>query len=102
MIIKNQALNVLAWISLAVGIIFLLWYIFGNSPTEIYFLLPFVFTLLFKFGAVSNDIAYLKGDYHQFKENIKESFQRAKEHDQIVERELRDIKKMLVRRYHGG
>ncbi len=96
--IKNQVLDVLAWISLGIGVIFLVWYIFGDSPTEVYFLLPFVFTLIFKWGQVSNDIAYLKGDYAGFKENTKESFQRAKEHDEKVESELKEIKKLLTKR----
>ncbi|MEK6808028.1 MAG: hypothetical protein AABX75_03285 [Nanoarchaeota archaeon] len=31
--IHNSMRNILAWVLLAVGVIFALWYAFGNSPT---------------------------------------------------------------------
>ena|SRR3989338_10550229 len=95
---KNTILNALAWISLAVAVVFVLWYIFGNSPTEWYLLLPLIFTILFKLVTISNDVAYFKGDYNGFKENVKESFQRTKEHNDKVELELKDIKKILSKK----
>ena len=95
---KGKLFDVLAWISLVVGIIFLIWYIFGNSPAELYLFLPFIFTVLFKLGTLSNDLAYFKGDYRGFKENVKESFQRIKEHNDKVELELKDIKKILTKK----
>lgn len=95
---RNTILNALAWISLIVAIIFVFWYIFGNSPTEWYLFLPIVFTILFKLVTLSSDLAYFKGDYHNFKENIKESFQRTREHNEKVEKELNELKKLLSRR----
>ena len=92
---KNTIPNALAWIFLIVAVIFVLWYIFGNSPTEWYILLPITFTILFKLVTISNDVAYIKGDYHGFKENVKESFQRIKEDTSEMKA---DIKKLLAKK----
>lgn len=88
---KNQILNLLAWLFLGIGIVLLIWYIFGNSPLEIYVFLPFLFTLIFKFWKISNDFSYLRGDYTTFKDNTKESFQKVKE-------DISKIKTLLKRK----
>lgn len=71
---KNRILDLLAWLSLIIGIILIIWYIAGDSPLEYFLPLPFLSLLILKFWSVSNDISYLKGDYNSFKENIKDSF----------------------------
>lgn len=100
--IKNTVLDAIAWLLLGITIIFTLWYIFGSSPVETTIMFSILSLLLVKVWRISNEFSYFRGDYAGFKENTKESFQRVKEHNQKVEAELKDIKKMLIRRYHGG
>ena len=77
--IDNKILNIISWIFLVIFIIFALWYMLGNSPVEFSLFLPVITILGVKFWTMSNDIAYLKGDYNQFKDNIKDSFQKVKD-----------------------
>lgn len=96
--IKSTVLDVIAWILLGITIIFTIWYIFGNSPVETTIMFSLLSLVFVKVWKISDEFSYFKGDYHQFKENTKESFQRAKEHDEKVESELKDIKKLLTKR----
>ncbi len=96
--INTTVLNVIAWILLGITVVFTAWYIFGNSPIETTIMLSLASLLLMKVWSISNGLSYFRGDYQNFKENIKESFQRAKEHDEKIEKELTDIKRLLTKR----
>lgn len=95
---KNQILNMFAWISLIIGIILVIWFIFGDSPTEFYIALPFISTFFFKFWTLSNDVSYLKGDYNRFKENTRKSFNRTKDDVKEVKGDLKEIKRLVSKR----
>jgi len=46
--------EILFWIFLALGIILLVWNIFGNSPTEFIAIVSLIFTILLKLWSVSD------------------------------------------------
>ncbi len=96
--INTKILNTVSWVFLIIFVIFVIWYIFGNSPLEFSLLVPLAVLILTKLWTMSEDFSHWKGDYSQFKENVKESFQRIKEHNDKVELELKDIKKILAKK----
>lgn len=71
---KTKILNLLFWIFLIVGVILLIWRIFGQTPSELLVILPFIFTILFKIWSIGDELKEHKIDYNVFKENIKNSF----------------------------
>jgi len=54
--LKKQILNIISWIALAIGIIMVLWRIFGNSPTDLAVIAPFIVFAIMKIGANSGAI----------------------------------------------
>lgn len=96
--INTKILDVLSWIFLAIFVIFALWYIFGSSPVETTFLFSLVSLLLVKVWKMSNEFSYFRGDYTQFKENCKESFQRTREDMEEMKTDVKEIKGLLRRR----
>ena len=97
--IDNRILNAVSWIFLVIFIVFVLWYIFGNSPIELALFIPFAVLFFSKFWTMSNDLSHLNGDYAQFKENVKESFQRARKNDEEIKQDIKEIKKVLGKKY---
>ena len=80
---RKQIFEILFWISLIMGVILLIWYIFGNSPTELSIILTFLLTLLFKIWAISDDLKDFKHEmkfsFHKIKgdiDNIKDKGKR--------------------------
>ena len=79
---KRKVLDILSWIFLGIAIIFLLWRIFGNSPSELLIIVPILFTILMKISSISENIWSIKSElkehktnYKAFKENVKGSFE---------------------------
>lgn len=96
--IKSTILDALAWILLGITVIFAVWYIFGSSPVETTFIFSIVSLLLVKVWKMSNEFSYFRGDYTQFKENCKESFQRTREDMEEMKTDVKEIKGLLRRR----
>lgn len=69
---KRKILNILFWIALIVGIILVVWIIFGNSPTELSVIVTFMLALLFKIWAISDETK-------EFKHEVKMSFAKVRE-----------------------
>lgn len=71
---RKDILNILFWIFLIIGIILLLWYIFGNSPTELAITMTFLLMSMFKMWAISDEIKDFKHEirfsFHKVRENI--------------------------------
>lgn len=67
--------EILFWIFLILGVIFLLWTVFGNSVTEFVALVTLIFTVLLKTWSVSDRQIRLEMRFHalanDFKEHIK-------------------------------
>jgi uncharacterized membrane protein YesL len=71
---RQDIFNILFWIFLIIGIILLLWRIFGNSPTDLAIILPFILMLLFKMWSMSDNLNSFKHEvkfsFHKVRENI--------------------------------
>ncbi len=61
----RKILDILFWISLITAIALLLWYIFGNSPTELAIILTFIITLMLKMWSISDDLKDFKHEDHK-------------------------------------
>ena len=79
---RRKILNILFWIALMVGIILILWIIFGNSPTELSVVITFMLALLFKIWALSDETK-------EFKHEIKLSFAKVREDFNILNKKLK-------------
>ena len=75
----RKILNIIAWIALIVGVIMVLWKIFGNSPTDLALISPFVVFGLAKIWGIDNSL-------RDFKYNVKLSFKK-------VDNDMNDLKK---------
>ena len=51
---KTDIKDILFWLFLIIGIILLIWSVFGNSPTEFIALVTLMFTLLLKTWSISD------------------------------------------------
>ena len=72
--LKRKILDILFWILLIIGIILLLWYIFGNSPTELAITITFILTLLLKVWSISDNLNNFQYktilSFHKIREDI--------------------------------
>jgi len=71
MVGKKQILNILFWILLIIGIVLILWRIFGNSPTDLSIILTFTLMLMFKMWAIGDELK-------EFKQEVRFSFNKVK------------------------
>ncbi len=67
----RQILNILFWIFLIIGIIMIIWRIFGNSPTDLMIITPFILMSIIKTWSVSDELK-------EFKYEVKSSFTKIK------------------------
>jgi len=56
----NNMANIIAWALIILGIIFILWKLFGGSPTEFSILITLISGILFKIMALGSDLSALK------------------------------------------
>ena len=68
----RKILKAIAWIALIIGVIMILWRIFGNSPTDFAVIVPFI---IFGFAKILEIDSGLK----DFKHEVKLSFTKVKE-----------------------
>lgn len=72
--ISRKILDVIFWVALGVGIIMVLWRVFGNSPTDIAVISPFIVMGLTKIWTNNNRIWELeikmKNSFDKVKENM--------------------------------
>jgi len=72
---KSEIKDVLFWLFLIIGIILLIWNVFGNSPTEFIALVTLIFALLLKTWSISDRQIKLGMRFNalarDFKEHIK-------------------------------
>lgn len=69
---KRLILDILFWILLIVGIILVIWRIFGNSPTDLSIIVTFILMLMFKMWSMSDELK-------EFKYHVKLSFTKVRE-----------------------
>ena len=56
----NNLANLIAWVLIILGVIFILWKLIGGSPTEFSILITLISGILFKIIAFSSDLSTLK------------------------------------------
>ena len=52
--------DILFWVFLVIGLILLIWTVFGNSPTEFIAMMTLIFTILLKTWSVSDRVLKLE------------------------------------------
>ena len=68
---RRKILEILFWIFLIVGIILILWKVFGKSPTDLSIIITFILMLMFKMWAMSDETK-------EFKHEVRISFNKVK------------------------
>lgn len=56
----SDFINIIAWLSIILAIVFIIWKIIGGSPTELSILIALVTGVLFKMMGISSDLSALK------------------------------------------
>ena len=56
----NKLINLISWILIVLGVIFIVWKVLGGSPTESTIIITLVSGMLFKIMNIGNDISSLK------------------------------------------
>ncbi len=79
--LKKQILNIIFWIALIVGIVMVLWRIFGNSPTDLTVITPFIIMLISKIWSMDNES-------REFRYQIKSSFNKVRQDMSRIENKL--------------
>ena len=79
----RKILNILFWVLLVVGIILILWKIFGNNPTDFSIIITFTLMLMLKMWSLSDELK-------EFKYDVKSSFGK-------IKRDVSEIKNLLNR-----
>lgn len=80
----NWILNIIAWIALIIGIVFLLWKIFGNSPTDLQVIIPFIIFGIAKIWEINNN-------QKEFEFEVKLSFSKVKEDMKRIENKIDNL-----------
>ncbi len=69
---KMDIKETLFWIFLALGVILLIWAVFGNSPTEFIALVTLIFTGLLKTWSISDKVIRLEMRFNALAKDFKE------------------------------
>lgn len=77
--LKKQILDILFWVALAVGIIMILWKIFGDSPTDLAIITPFIAMALMKIWSNSGAIKDIGHQVKVLSINTKSAFEKVRE-----------------------
>jgi hypothetical protein len=76
---KKQILNILFWIFLIIGISMIIWRIFGNSPTDLEILIPFIIMMLLKLWANNENMREVKYQVILLEKGTKTSFEKVRD-----------------------
>jgi len=76
--LKRKILDAIAWIALVVGIIMILWRVFGNSPTDLAVISPFIVLGLVKIWSNNNTIKDVGYQVKLLSNNTKSSFEKVR------------------------
>ena len=72
MVERRKVLNIIYWILLLIGIVLILWRVFGNSPSDIQVISPFITLGILKIWDIGNELK-------DFKHEVKMSFSKVRE-----------------------
>ena len=76
--LKRKILNIIFWVALAVGIIMVLWRIFGESPTDLVIITPFIIMLISKIWDMNETIRDVGHQVKILSMNTKYAFDKVK------------------------
>ena len=79
---KINIKEILFWISLIIAILLLLWFIFGNSPTEFFTILSLIFMIVLKLWSISDKQLITEM-------RIKSGFENMKKDIELIKNKLR-------------
>ncbi|MEK6914901.1 MAG: hypothetical protein AABW83_04585 [Nanoarchaeota archaeon] len=79
---KINIKEILFWISLIIAILLLLWFIFGNSPTEFFTILSLIFMIVLKMWTISDKQLITEM-------RIKSGFENMKKDIELIKNKLR-------------
>lgn len=67
---KIDIKEILFWIFLVLSLVFLIWIVFGNSPTELIFIVTIYLTLLLKMWSISDKQIRTDGKINKLKDSF--------------------------------
>ena len=83
--LKRKILDIIFWIALIVGIIMVLWKIFGKSPSDLTIILPFIVMLISRVWNMNNE-------FIDFRYHVKISFKKVKGDLENMGKNINEIK----------
>lgn len=95
---KRKILDILFWVFLIIGVILLLWRIFGNSPSELAVIMPFVLMLMFKMWSISDGLKDFRYEVRNSFVNVKTDMGEMKKDIDGVKADVDGLKGKLVGR----
>ncbi|MAH47817.1 hypothetical protein CMI37_18490 [Candidatus Pacearchaeota archaeon] len=85
--VRRKILDVLFWIALIVGVVMIIWRIFGNSSSYVEVLAPFVVMSVLKIWAVNNELK-------DFKYQVRLSFDKVRNDMGRIENKIDGLNKL--------
>ena len=89
--IKRKILDVIAWVALAVGVVMIIWKIFGNSPSIAEVLAPFVVLALVKVWKNSEGVMGVGHGLEILSVNTKSAFDKIREDTGRIENKIDEL-----------
>ncbi len=84
--------DIIIWILFIITLVFIFWYIFGNSPTFeqtiLVFVVTAIFTIAIKISQFGSRMGYVEKDLRDLKINIKDSFNNIKNDISLIKKRL--------------
>ena len=87
--------EILFWVFLVISLILLIWYIFGNSPSEFFAAISIILMLTFKIWSVSDRSIKHEMQFKMIENNIKGGFNKIKNDIKEIRDNIILIKKKL-------
>ena len=81
--------ELLFWLFLVMSIILLLWYLFGNSPTEFLTIISIILMIIFKTWSISDRLIRLEMKSDALNIRMKESFSLIKQDMSLIKKKLK-------------
>lgn len=91
--LKRKILNILFWILLVIGLIMIIWKIFGKSPSDVAILIPFIVMLLIKIWSNSDRIRDVGYQVKILSMNTKSAFEKVRKDMNRIENKIDGLSK---------
>ncbi len=92
MSVKRKILDIIFWIALIVGIIMILWRIFGESPTDLAIITPFIVMALMKIWSNSLEIRKVGYQVKLLSNNTRQGFDKVREDFEKIRKDINNSK----------